>query len=261
MEETCNGCKTRGECVEPCKLVNKILWEDNHVMERHYESSIVCYPMAKEVQFSGISEEQLDSFSEEDVIPWSSEDLKLRKTTVFVERFFNKVSCKELAEKFGVKENTIVCMYKQAVEQLEKMIEAMDARREGLKACKKGKFTDDQKFFLLIQIFGFNGYEVAKIFGLDHRVVSMKVKRISDKYGRLFSGEAPKEVTPVDDPPINGKLTRADVTDIVDSYAKQGLSHRQAFKRIAVRYSEVIGCPVSFRGVESRYYKATGLSK
>lgn len=188
--ELCTECKTREECVEPCEVVNKVLWKDNRVMEKHYASNIVCYPMGKEVQFSGLSEEQLDGFSEEDVIPWSGTDLKLRQTTVFVERFFNKVPCKELAERFGVKENTIVCMYKQAVEQLEKMIEAMDARREGLKACKKGKFTDDQKFFLLIQIFGFNGYEVAKIFGLDHRVVSKKVKRISDKYLQGFSGEA-----------------------------------------------------------------------
>jgi len=63
-----------------------------------------------------------------------------------VERFFNKVPCKELAERFGVKENTIICIYKQAVEQLEKMIRAMDARREGLKATKSYHFTDDQKF-------------------------------------------------------------------------------------------------------------------
>jgi DNA-directed RNA polymerase specialized sigma24 family protein len=190
MEQLCTECKTREECVEPCKEVKKILWENNRVMEHHYASSIVCFPLNKEVQFSGISEEKLNGFSEEDVIPWSSEDLTLRKTTVFVERFFNHVSCKELAERFGVKENTIVCMYKQAVEQLEKMIDAMDARREGLKACKKGKFNDDQKFFLLIQIFGFNGHEVAKIFGLDHRVVSMKVKRLTDKYIQRFSGEA-----------------------------------------------------------------------
>jgi DNA-directed RNA polymerase specialized sigma24 family protein len=147
--------------------------------------------MNKEVQFSGITEEQMDSFSEEDVVPWSSEDLKLRKTTVFVERFFNKVPCKELAERFGVKENTIVCMYQQAMEQLERMIQAMDARREGLKACKKSKFTDEQKFFLLIQIFGFNGYEVSKIFGLDHRIVSMKVKRMTDKYLQRFGKEVP----------------------------------------------------------------------
>lgn len=261
MEKTCNGCDRREECSTPCKEVRKILWKDNRVMERIYESKIVCYPLKKEVQFCGITAEQLDSFSEEDVVPWSSGDFRLTQTGVFVERFFNKVSCKELAERFGVKENTIVCMYKKAVEQLEKMIDAMDARREGLKATQKGKFTEDQKFFLLIQIFGFNGVEVAKIFGKDHKVVSMKVKRLADKYSLLFSGEAPKEETPVDDPPIKGKLTRAAVISMVDSYTEQGLSHRQAFMRIAGRYAEVIGRPVNFRGVESKFYKVMAARK
>lgn len=258
MGHDCNGCKTRDECVKPCREVNKILWQDNQVMEKHYENRIVCYPMKKEIQFSGITAEKLDSFSEKDVVPWSSGDLRLKKTAVFVERFFNHVSCKELAERFGVKENTIVCMYAQAVEQLEKMIEAMDARREGLKATQKSKFTDDQKMFLLTQIFGFNGYEVAKIFGKDHKVVSARVKRMTDKYSPLFSWESPKEETPDDDPPIKGKLTRADLVSIVDSYTDQGLSHRQAFMRIARRYAEVVGRPVSFRGIESKYYKARG---
>ena len=187
--ELCSECKTRDECTDPCKAANDILWKDNQVMERHFEKSIVCYPQYRQVRFSEISEEQRESFSNEDVVPWSGTDLKLRKTTVFVERFFNKVPCRELAERFGVKENTIVCMYAQAVEQLEKMIDAMDARREGLKACKKGKFTDDQKFFLLIQIFGFNGFEVGKMFGKDHREVSMKVKRMTDKYIQRFGEE------------------------------------------------------------------------
>ncbi|MEI9477086.1 MAG: hypothetical protein WCO26_10975 [Deltaproteobacteria bacterium] len=259
--ETCLMCDQHEQCETPCKDVNDILWKDNRVMERRLGNNIVCYPMRKEVHFSEISEEQRESFTTEDVIPWSSADLKLRKTTVFVERFFNKVSCKELAERFGVKENTIVCMFKQAVEQLEKMIEAMDARKEGLKATRAGKFTDDQKFFLLIQIFGFNGYEVAKIFGLDHRVVSMRVKRMTDRYEAAFKRLEVKEETPVEDPPIKGKLTRADVISMVDAYTEQGLSHRQAFKRMADRYADVVGRPVSFRGVESRYYKATGLSK
>jgi DNA-directed RNA polymerase specialized sigma24 family protein len=186
MEKLCNECRDREKCVKPCEIVEKFLWEDNHVMEKHFLSKIVCYPLKKEVQFSGITEEELGGFSEEDVVPWSSEDLRLTQTAVFVERFFNKMPCKELAERFGVKENTIVCMYKRAVEQLEIMIQAMDARREGLKATRKSKFTDDQKFFLLTQMFGFNGYEVAQIFGLDHRVVSMKVKRMADKYLEKF---------------------------------------------------------------------------
>jgi hypothetical protein len=81
----------------------------------------------------------------------------------------------------------------------------------------------------------------------------MKVKRMSDKYEAAFST---KVETSIDDPPMKGKLTRADISTIVENYVDQGLSHRQAFKRIAERYAEVVGRPIKMRAVESRYYKA-----
>ena len=129
----------------------------------------------------------MDKFSEEDVVPWTSGDLKKRQSTVFVERFFNKVPCRELAERFGVKENTIVSMYRTAVERLEKIIEALDSRKEGLKATKAGNFTEDEKIFLLVQVFGFNRVEVARMFKQDHKVVCKKLKRMTDQYGAAFS--------------------------------------------------------------------------
>ncbi|MBE9547622.1 MAG: hypothetical protein IMF10_09065 [Proteobacteria bacterium] len=179
----------------------------------------------------------------------------MTQTTVFVERFFNKTPCKELAERFDVKENTIVSMYRQAVKQLERIIETLDARREGLKATKSDKFTDDQKYFLLVCIFGFSQAEIAKMFGRHRNVVNKKVKRLSDKYEALFSGQEIKEEVPIKDPPMEGKLTRAQVVKLVEAYTDQGLSHRQAFKRIAERYSEIVNRPINFRGVESKYYK------
>lgn len=255
MEKVCEACEKRSECRTPCKTVNAILWHENRVMERHFGDHIVCYPMHGEVHFSELKDHQLDQFSIDDVIPWSSEDRKLRKTTVFIERFFHNVPCRELAERFGVKENTIVCMFKQAVESVEKIIEALDSRREGLKATKSGRFTDDQKLFLLVGIFGFSQTEVARMFNRDRDMVNQKVKRMSDRYGALFSGEN-KQESPIDDLPMSAKLTRADVVAMVEAYTEQGLSHRQAFKRIADRQGEVIGRPVKLRAVESRYYKA-----
>jgi len=255
MEKLCATCKKRNECKNPCKAVNAILWKDNRVMERHFRDVIVCYPQGKEVHFSELKDHQLEDFSSNDVILWSSGDVRLRKTTVFIERFFNKVPCKELAERFGVKENTIVCMYAQAVESVEKIIEVLDSRREGLKATKSSRFTDDQKFFLLASVFGFSQAEVARMFNRDRNMVNQKVKRMSERYGALFSGQVPKEEKPIDDPPIKDKLSRADIVNMVDSYTEQGLSHRQAFKRIAERQAEFVGRPVSIRGIESRYYK------
>ena len=262
MEKLCDNCDNREHCQTPCKEVNAILWENNHVMEKHYSDAIVVFPgSGKERHFSELTDKQLDEISEVDVIPWSSGDTNLRKTAVFIERFFNKVPCKELAERFRVKENTIVCMYKNAIDEMERIITVLDARKEGIKALKPGKFTEDQKFFLLSHVFGFSQEEVARMFKQDRNRVNMKVKRMADKYEALFSGQnispiGEKEEIPIDDPPIPAKLTRADISTMVENYIDQGLSHRQAFKRIADRYGEVVGRKVSPRGIESRYYKA-----
>ena len=186
----CGDCAKKEECQKPCDEVNKTLWADNRVMEKvSSKGDIITYPQGREVRFSEITEAQVEGFSGADVVPWAGSDFRLHKTTVFVERFFNKVPCRELAERFGVKENTIVCMYRDAVDSLFRMIKAMDARREGLKATKAGSFTDDEKLFLLVAVFGFNGAEVARMFGVDHRVVSQKVNRLVDRYRGAFSGK------------------------------------------------------------------------
>ena len=187
-EKLCEQCQERDQCQTPCKAVRAILWADNRVMERHYADHIECLPMHGEVHFCELEERQVDAFSVDDVIPWSSEERRLRKTIVFIERFFNKVPCRELAERFGVKENTIVCMYAQAVEGIQKIVDAMDARREGLKATKSSRFNEDQKIFLLVNVFGFNSVEVARMFNKDRKAVHAKVKRMADKYRAAFSG-------------------------------------------------------------------------
>jgi len=183
----CEKCEKRDRCKKSCDKVNALLWKDNRVMEKKAYNRIVTYPKKNEVRFSEISQEQIDNFTTMDVIPWSSGDLRLRKTIVFVERFFNKTPCKVLADRFGVKENTIVCMYQQAVEQLEKIVEKMDSRKEGIKAMKADRFTEDQKFFLLSHVFGFPQAEVARMFKRNRDAVNKKVKRLCDKYEALFA--------------------------------------------------------------------------
>jgi len=184
---TCKECNNRNQCKKPCEAVNKILWKDNHVMEKHFPDSIIVFPgSTRERHFSELTDKQLDEISEIDVIPWSSGDMNFTQTKVFIERFFNKVPCKELAALYGVKENTIVCMYKNAVERLNKIIKTMDARREGIKAMKPQRFTNDQKIFLLVHVFGFSQMEVAAMFNMDRNKVNMVVKRMADKYGELF---------------------------------------------------------------------------
>lgn len=185
---TCGTCESRAGCTTPCAPINEILWDENRVMERHSITMIKVLPQNNEVHMSAVRPAQLER-AEATPFPWSGTDCRLTKTAVFVERFFHKTPCKELAERFGVEENTIVCMYAQAVEQLGRMVEALDARREGLKATRNGRFTEAQKFFLLVCVFGFNRVEVARMFKRHHDTVWKKVKRLEDRYAALFAGE------------------------------------------------------------------------
>lgn len=149
QNELCANCADRDVCQAPCKGVEEILHEDNRIMERYNGDQIVSYPLHKEVRFSemqameGTKQKMVEDFSADEAIPWASGDFRLRKTVAFIERFFNKTPCKELAERFDVKENTIVCMYRDAMEQVERIIDVLDARKEGIKALKPGKFTED----------------------------------------------------------------------------------------------------------------------
>ena len=64
-----------------------------------------------------------------------------------------------------------------------------------MKATKgTDRFTDDQKYFLLVSVFGFSGAEVARMFNLDHRRVSMKVRHMADKYEALFKAPVKKSI-------------------------------------------------------------------
>jgi len=259
----CADCKKRARCKRPCKEVERILSADNRrTMEKHYRDSITLYPKTHEVHFTELKEftdglrTTVEDFTYDDLPEFKTEDLRLKKTAVFVDRFFNRMPVSLLADKYGVEENSIVSLYKQALEHVEKIVEALDARREGVKATKPDKFNDDQKFFLLSHVFGFPQAEVARMFNRDRSVVNQKVKRMADRYEALFDGQELQEETPIQDPHINGKLTRAEVVEMVEHYVDQGLSHRQAFLRIAERYAQVVRRPVSHRGIESRYYKA-----
>ena len=256
----CGTCEQHAHCTSPCAAVNQILWHDNRVMERHSHDAIVVYPQNGEVHLSAVHPARLKT-AEGNGFPWSGTDCRLTKTAVFVERFFHKTPCKDLAEKFNVEENTIVTMYHQAVEQIGHIIEALDARREGLKAVKVERFSDEQRFFLLVCVFGFSRAEVARMFGCGRRGVWRRVKRIADRFEKLFASEGRNEETPLDDPPMSAKLTRADVVMLVEAYTEQGLSHRGAFKRIADRYGEKVGRPVNVKAIESRYRKAADGTK
>jgi len=191
----CETCEKRESCKTPCKEVNNILWKDNHVMERYYNDSIVVFPPFREVHFSAVNDYDVEDFATTDAFPWSSENCELRKTAVFIDRFFNRMSYEEMSEKYCAPINTLRSAYFKCVSRLEETISVLDTRREGIKAVMKQKdvFSEDQKYFLLVDVFGFTGKEVAEMFKKSRPTINKKVNRMREKYTELFHAQETEE--------------------------------------------------------------------
>lgn len=252
--ETCTGCDNREHCQTPCKEISRKVWKGNRMMEQKFDNHIVLYPLPKQVRFSEIADYKVDDFSTSDVIPWSSGDTRLRKTAIFIERFFNKTPVHELAGRFGVDDVTISSIYTNTVNQLTKVVEALDARKAGVKLSQSEKFTKEQKYFMLVHVFGFSINEVAEMFSYDRNMVAYKVDRMVRKYGDLFAEQANKDDTTIADPPMSDTPTNDELTSIVDAYFQQGLSRRQAFIRIAERLPVLHGRRTTETSIKKRYY-------
>jgi len=192
-EKLCENCEKRNQCTTPCKAVNAILWDQNQVYERHYNDSIVVFPPFREVHFSAVNDYEVEDFSTDDTFPWSSESTKPDKATIFVERFFKKTPRSELAERFGTTEQHIDIMFTKSKYAIEKIVKILAARKEGIKAAKLDRFTEDQKYFLLVDVFGFTGKEVAEMFKKSRPTINKKVNRMREKYTELFHAQETEE--------------------------------------------------------------------
>jgi predicted DNA-binding protein YlxM (UPF0122 family) len=231
------------------------------MMHRKFDDHIVLFPLYNQVRFSEIADHRVDEFSDADTVPWSSGDCRLRKTSVFIEHFFNKTPISELAERFKVDDEAIKSAYKNARNQISKLIEALDARKTGAQISRIERFTKDQKYFMLVHVFGFSMKEVAEMFSCDHGIVELVVGRMARKYGKLFAEQAKKDDTTITDPPMSDKLTNAEIVRSVDAYFQQGLSKNQAFIRIAERLSALQGRHTAELSIKQRYYTAMAARK
>jgi DNA-directed RNA polymerase specialized sigma24 family protein len=160
--------------------------------ERRVGDDVVCQPQYREVHFSALHPHRLNSFAEKDAFPWSSTEYNLTLTSVFVERFFERRSDEEIAERHGMKRLDVAKMYHAAVQRLTQVVAALDARQEGLKCVRLRPFTDVQKAFLLVYVFGFNQTEAARMLKLNPANLCRKLRPLAERYGEGFGGAAEK---------------------------------------------------------------------
>lgn len=189
MEQLCSDCEKRDTCTKPCDQIEVILKRGNKaVMEHRYADRIVFYSQGKEISFADLKDYDVDRFTYDDIEDlFKSTDTRVRKAGIFIDRFFNKMSIEDLSEKYKTSRNNISCMYRDAVKQIFKIISVLDQRRTGIKAISpKSQFTEDEKCFLLVYVFGFSCAETARMMNRSRRVLNKRIKRMHDAHRQNF---------------------------------------------------------------------------
>jgi DNA-binding CsgD family transcriptional regulator len=180
----CKNCEKRDACKKPCYELNKQLRKiSGQYWEIPLREDVKIIPQKRQVQFSDMPEStNVENFSAK--MPWLTGEFKLRQTNVFRDRFFKKMSFKEIADNYGIDEHTAETHFHNACNQVEAVVRAMDSRKAGVKHSLNSKrgYTDSQKFFLLVKVFGFSGSEVARMFKISRKIVNRHVRDMAARF-------------------------------------------------------------------------------
>ena len=152
-------------------------------------------------------EEAQQVFSTNNTNPFADFKPKLKQTGIFIDRFFNNWSHRDLAVKYEISEHSAIKIYYAAVKRLRAVLEAMDNEKEHRNlehwtkqvADRSGTLKKGQKWFLLNKLFGLRPSEIAEMEGMKgSSSVRQLIIRVSDQ---LKAGEinlidcTPKEAT------------------------------------------------------------------
>lgn len=138
----------------------------------------------------------LKAFSTESENPFAGFKPELKQTGIFVDRFFNQFSYKDLAVKYDMSRETAIKTYHNALNRLSDIIQAMDNPTGITKQTefwkkkveeRSGKIPKGQKWFLLNKLFGLRPSEIAEMEGKKNSSsVRQLIIRVSDQ---LKAGE------------------------------------------------------------------------
>ena len=191
---SCKKCVHYKTCTKPCYPVEQMLKEKGECFER----ASILYPLHKQIPLSVCRKEAdngKDSANDEEKLlstelesPFKSFTPRLKKTYVFIHRFFLKDDYKYIASVLGISVKAAENLYHEAVKKLMKQLEALDhdgredvAAKHYLKVFRKKKAPKNKRWWLMCNYFGLTPSEVAKIEGTTGRNVSSAVCKFNAK--------------------------------------------------------------------------------
>lgn len=145
MLELCPKCPHYERCKRPCPPVEEFLRLENlSVFEKSYRDSdgklvSVIFSRSRETPESDLPEfdsrdkpgetfgdKREQAFSTENESPFSEFDSKLKRTGIFIDRFFHKWSFTDLAVKYDVTPRAAIGIYAQAIKRIKETLQLVD---------------------------------------------------------------------------------------------------------------------------------------
>ncbi len=173
VKDMCRECQKKSNCKTLCKDAQAYVNQDGQIYELRDENKIVLFPRWNEVQSSRANAgpddtaEYQDSYLENTIAddpennPFSSFKPNHIQTQIFMHRFFQKWSFRDIAIKFDQTEEYVKTAYFQGIKRMVTGLEILDHQRltkqnaiTSLKNAEPVKMLNPaQKDFLLYTLF------------------------------------------------------------------------------------------------------------
>ncbi len=197
----CSECTHFDKCKSPCRPIRMMLDHKSAApFERQIRGDItIVFPQYMQTRKSELlsldtekSRKPVEAiFSTVQDSPFLSAELKkpkLQQTSVFIDRFFNKMPFEAMAEKYGVTVKTVENEFENARKRIHIILKRIDDEERAGQVVKssEGRMTTQVKAFLLYHLFGLTITQIARILGVTKSTVLSHIQRVNDL---IVSGE------------------------------------------------------------------------
>lgn len=217
-QNMCQNCRKRRSCKTPCAFVDEILKQDNRPQHYEYnakglhgETITVCRSKnhRHEVNESGLDymhsvdidgegwngDDKVTPFHTDAESPWADFQPTLNQTTVFIKRFFQRMTYEAIADDLEVSVAACMSHYQHACDRMVEALKLADMKEATIAKYKlalersekaTGKLPKYMKWLLMNKVFDLTVGDIAELEGTTSNIVASKI-RVA--YDRLVTGE------------------------------------------------------------------------
>lgn len=195
LKDVCPKCSHYATCETPCILLHREINRRPEVKPfkeqyLHRENIIVLFHQHHEVRFSDLpyldgEEDKVPDFPDFGPDTWPPIEVTRKRTGVFLDRFFNKMSYEDLAVKYDLPDakeaRTVFARGQVRLMEIIRRMDSEPSRRLAETLRKTGRFSVRLKAFLLNKCFELSPTEVGQVLGIDRMSASKYIKLVSDR--------------------------------------------------------------------------------